>query len=261
MALKLRDKETDLLVKLLFIVCCFMLNTVAKSETVYLASLEWPPYSGKQLPDHGASVAVAKQAFKAMGHELVVDFFPWSRAVKMAAFDKSKYVGYFPEYLHQSKVFIFSAPAGESPLGLIERIDQPIEFNQIEDLIPYKIGVVQDYINTDDLDALINQGKIKTEAVMTDEMNILKVAQKRIAAAVIDINVFEYLLTTEAKLSYVRNELQVNAKLLERKDLYIAFKDNDQGNKWLAIYNQGLNKIAVQKLINQYLPSHQKPAR
>lgn len=72
-------------------------SSLAKAETVYLTSLEWPPYSSAELPNQGASIAVAKAAFAAMGYQLEVEFYPWSRAVALATRDK-KYAGYFPEY-------------------------------------------------------------------------------------------------------------------------------------------------------------------
>ena len=69
-------------------------------KVVHLTSLDWPPYSGKTLSDQGASVAVAKAAFKAMGYELKVSFYPWSRAVALAKDSSSKFSGYFPEYFY-----------------------------------------------------------------------------------------------------------------------------------------------------------------
>ena len=44
-----------------------------------LTSLLGPPYSGQQLAEQGASIAVARAALKVMGHQLEVDFYPWSR--------------------------------------------------------------------------------------------------------------------------------------------------------------------------------------
>ncbi|WP_274053276.1 hypothetical protein [Thalassomonas haliotis] len=96
------------------------------ADTVYLASLSWPPYAREQLKQQGASVAVARAAFKAMGHELVVDFYPWSRAVKLAADPNAKYAGYFPEYRYATSLFEFSDAMGQGPLGLMEKAVLPL---------------------------------------------------------------------------------------------------------------------------------------
>lgn len=222
-------------------------------ETVYLTSLTWPPYSGKSLNQQGASVAVAKAAFNAMGHELVIDFFPWSRAVKLASDSTSKYMGYFPEYFYESEEFLFSNPMGQGPLGLVENINKPISWSVESDLIQYKIGVVQDYVNTEKLDSLIASGKIKAQPVKSDDVNIRKVAGGRIDAAVIDTNVLNYLLANTDDLIKMKDQVKMNSKILTQKELFVAFKNTDDAKKWLAIYNQGLDKIDVTQIMNKYL--------
>jgi polar amino acid transport system substrate-binding protein len=228
-------------------------STPAFSDTVYLTSLTWPPYSGKALNGQGASVAVAKAAFKAMGHELKVDFFPWSRAVKHASQPDSKYAGYFPEYYYESNEFSFSNPMGKGPLGLIENKKKPIVWSAVKDLTQYKIGVVQDYVNTAEVDALIASGKIKAQTATSDETNIRKVAGGRIDAAVIDTNVFSYFLANSKDLEKAQEQVQINAKLLTEKELFVAFKNSTEGKKWLAIYNEGLKNIDITAVMNKYL--------
>jgi polar amino acid transport system substrate-binding protein len=228
-------------------------STPAFSDTVYLTSLTWPPYSGKALNGQGASVAVAKAAFKAMGHELKVDFFPWSRAVKHASQPDSKYAGYFPEYYYESNEFSFSNPMGKGPLGLIENKKKPIVWSAVKDLTQYKIGVVQDYVNTAEVDALIASGEIKAQTATSDETNIRKVAGGRIDAAVIDTNVFSYFLANSKDLEKAQEQVQINAKLLTEKELFVAFKNSTEGKKWLAIYNEGLKNIDITAVMKKYL--------
>ena len=239
--------------KLIKIILIFSFSVPAFSDTVYLTSLTWPPYSGKSLNEQGASVAVAKAAFKAMGHELKVDFFPWSRAVKLASEPGSKYVGYFPEYHYESNEFSFSNPMGEGPLGLVENKQKPIAWSSVKDLTQYRIGVVQDYVNTAEVDALIASGEIKAKTATSDETNIRKVSGGRIDAAVIDTNVFNYLLANTKNLTKTKDKVQMNAKLLTNKKLFVAFKENKEGKHWLGIYNQGLEKIDINAVMEKYL--------
>jgi polar amino acid transport system substrate-binding protein len=228
-------------------------SVTTHAETVNLTSLDWAPYSGKSLENRGASVVVAQAAFKAMGHELVVDFFPWSRAVKLASEPGSKYAGYFPEYLYESNEFTFSAPMGQGPLGLVENVASPISWAEVSDLAKYKLGVVQDYVNTEELDALIASNVIKPQVVTSDEINVQKVAGGRIDAAVIDANVFNYMLANSSKLVKNKDKVQMNAKLLMNKELYVAFRNDADGKKWQEIYNQGLAKIDIDALMTEHL--------
>ncbi|MGL4710998.1 MAG: ABC transporter, partial [Shewanella sp.] len=157
--------------RLILLVCSFftMGLSIAKADTLMLSSLFWPPYSGQQLAQQGASIAVARAALNVMGHQLKVDFYPWSRAVKLATMPNSDYQGYFPEYYFESETFIFSKTIGDSPLGLVEKRSHPVSWNYVEDLNRYTLGVVKDYVNTQALDRMITSGLQPIESVTSDE--------------------------------------------------------------------------------------------
>lgn len=235
------------------IIAYCMLCIGLSAETVRLTSLHWPPYSGQQLRNQGASVAVARAAFNAMGHQLEVDFYPWSRAVKLASKVNGAYVGYFPEYYFDTQNFVFSTSMGMSPLGLVEQQSHPISWVQLADLNQYTLGVVKDYVNTIELDTMIANGQQPVELVTSDENNIKKVAAARIDAAVIDIYVLRYLLN-QSNLESLKSRVQMNRSLLANKHLYVAFQNTEQGRKWCEIYNQGLDRIDVATILAENLP-------
>lgn len=234
------------------ILSCCMCASVLAERTVYLASLSWPPYAYQGL-EQGASVAVAKAAFAAMGYRLVVDFYPWSRTLNLANDVHSKYVGYFPEYYatHLTENFVFSDVIGSGPLGFAEQITQNHIWQSLEELSAYTIGVVHDYINTTELDALLASGKLHSSEVINDKLNLLKLANGRIDLAVIDQNVMAYLMASDHQVSAVKNQIRFNPHLLEDKQLFVCFK---KSHAHLAgIFNQGLKKIDAQKIQAEYL--------
>lgn len=229
-----------------------MVSSFSRADTLYLTSLEWPPYSGADLPSQGASVAVAKAAFEAMGHELVVEFFPWSRAVALAT-NNDTYAGYFPEYYYESDDFLFSDPMGQGPLGFVENVANPVEWSSLEDLTDKRIGVVQDYVNTEELDRMIADGEINASAVTSDSQNVLKVAGGRIDMAVIDSNVLAYLLENDPQVRSAQGKVRMNDRLLVEKDLYIAFKNNADGQQWRDIFNEGLTRIDIEAIMAAHM--------
>lgn len=231
-----------------------LLTLVAQSsraETVHLTSLEWPPYSGADLPENGASIAVARAAFEAMGHQLDVDFFPWSRTIATAR-QEARYVGYIPEYFLESDAFSVSGSIGDSPLGLVESTARPIEWRTVADLRGYRLGVVQDYINTPELDGAIARGEIEAHPVLTDTQNILKVAAGRVDAAVIDRYVLDYLTLHNPWAAEVKDQVRMNPQLLARRTLHIAFETTPAGQRWQRVFNQGIEKIDVNAIIQRY---------
>lgn len=223
-------------------------------KEVRLTTLQWPPYSGQQLAEQGASVAVAKAAFAAMGYQLHVDFFPWSRAVAQAKRDEA-YVGYFPEYYSDEIAadFIYSHPIGSGPLGFAEQKDATVSWSTLHDLRAFRIGVVQDYVNTEDFDNLAKAGILQTEAVINDKSNLLKVISGRIDLAVIDRNVMDYLLKTDPALSAKTHKAHFNQRLLADKKLFICFKKTPAGQRMAEIFNQGLKQIDVDAIMAQHL--------
>lgn len=240
---------------LLILLLMTTLSATSEDNVIRLTSLEWPPYSGQKLAQQGASVAVARAAFAAMGYQLKVDFFPWSRAVSLAKDSQSRYIGYFPEYYSQeiAAEFIYSDPMGSGPLGFIQQAAKPVHWQQLQDLRPYRIGVVQDYVNTDEFDALVQQGKLATEAVISDRHNILKVINGRLDLAVIDRNVMHYLFNTDPSLQGKAGLATFNDKLLDNRLLYICFRNTRQGKAITEIFNQGLKKIDIDAIMEKHL--------
>lgn len=216
-----------------------------------MTSLDWPPYSGESLIDKGFSVVVAREAFAAMGYELVVEFKPWVRAVALAG-KNEKYIGYFPEYWFDTNEFIFSQPIGSGPLGLMENVKWPISWTTLDDLKNLQIGVVQGYVNTKEFDLMVEQGDLQVEASVNDVRNIHKVAKGRLDTAVIDTNVLDYLISIDRRAEMLAQRVRMNSRMLENKLLYLAFKNTPEGNNWREIFNQGLMKIDVEAILQRY---------
>lgn len=228
----------------------------ADERIVKLASLEWPPYTGQALPDQGALAAIARAAFAAEGYRLQIDFYPWSRALFLAQKPNSEYAGYFPEYAAESlrANYILSESLGSGPLGFAERKDAPVPWTRLDDLATTTIGVVQNYINTDEFDARSADGRLNVEAAATDAINLRKTANRRVTLAVIDQNVMAYLLTHQPELADVRDELQFNARKLEDKQLYICFRKGPEGERLARHFNAGLKKIDAAAIAASHMP-------
>ncbi|WP_299496033.1 transporter substrate-binding domain-containing protein [uncultured Shewanella sp.] len=225
-----------------------------RADTLYLTSLNWAPYSSEQLDNKGAVIAVTRAALKAMGHELVVDFYPWNRAVRLATRSHTKYLGYIPEYIFPADHLAFSVAIGSSLLVIVENKDNPIYWEKLSDLNQYTIGVVKGYVNTAEFDGMIASGVQRVEMVTSDDQNIRKVVSGRVNGAVIDLHVLKYLLAREG-MEPLRKKIQVNEHSLVEKELFVAFRNTPEGRRWRDIFNQGLEKIDVDALMEASMPT------
>lgn len=261
-------KIINILLASLLLATTVSLPVQADDGTVHLTSLDWPPYTGPQLQDGGCLTQLVKQAFEASGLTASVDFYPWSRTIAQVRDAHSHHLGFFPAYYsaERENEYYMSEPLGEGPIGLIERKDLPIVWNTLTDLAGKRIGVVQDYINTAEFDALAGSGKLVVEEVVSDTLNIRKMIGNRIDTAVIDKHVFYHLLDTDPDLAAGKTLLQFNPKPLESKKLYLYFRRTPEGLALRDRFNTGLRQVlqaSQQKgivLDDPYHPRNAPPA-
>ena len=242
--------------KALFIATAVLFSQVASAaETWKITSLDWQPFSGKTLPEGGASIAVLRAALKAEGIELQVEFYPWTRAIETAK--QPGYAGVYPSWPEDvAPGFTGSAVLFKSPVGFVEPKAKPLVWTKLEDLKGKKIGIVQDYGNTPEFNALSKNGTIKTEVVTSDLLNIKKVAGGRIDGAFIDLANLNYFLKYDAK--DLAGQVQANPRVIDSKDLLLAINDSFVNKKANAILSSGLAKINADKIIKDYMEKHMK---
>ncbi|WP_429038147.1 substrate-binding periplasmic protein [Aeromonas veronii] len=220
------------------------------AEPVRLTTLEWPPYTSQSLPDGGLTGHIVKRAFAEAGLEVTFDFYPWQRAVRLAADPTQPYSGYFPEYLSDTLPTLWrSSPSvGDSVLGIAQRSGPPIPWQQLTDLAPYRIGVVEGYVNTREFDALMANKRLNTAAVDADLLNLRKLQRDRLDLAVIDRDVFHWLINHDRKLRSAG--LQFHPKILEHKSLHIMFRPDQQALQQRVA--QAIARLDIAKLSEDY---------
>ncbi|MBV8656967.1 MAG: transporter substrate-binding domain-containing protein [Burkholderiales bacterium] len=226
----------------------------AHAEEVLLATLEWPPYVGAQLPISGGSTAILRAALAAEGITVKLDFLPWQRAVQLGTYDH-RYAGYFPAYAgaERDAKSIRSDPIGSSPLGFAELLANPINWHTLDDLQGKRIGVVAGYVNTDDLDRRLREGLLVADAAPSDELNLVKLLARRVDTAVIDRHVFDYLLQTTPTLKNRARQLSFSHTLLDDKKLYVYCQRTPEGERLCAKLNEGLARINLEEVFRSTL--------
>lgn len=220
------------------------------AETVRLTTLEWPPFTTQSLPDGGLTGHIVKRVFAEAGLDVQFDFYPWQRAMWLAADPAQHYSGYFPKYFADDldKRWHISTSVGSSVLGLAQQAGPPIHWHRLEDLASYRIGVVAGYINTPEFDAMMANQQLHTFAVDGDHLNLRKLQRDRLDLAVIDRDVFYWLIHHDDKLH--PEQLQFNPKILEHKSLHIMFRPDQQALQQRV--DKALARLDIQKLSEEY---------
>lgn len=213
-------------------------------RTVRLTTLEWPPYTTRHLANAGESTAVVRAALAAEGYKLEVEFFPWKRAVALTR-KRSKFDGYFPEY-HSNMIgqrCLLSDPIGSGRIGFAQLLARPIQWKTLDDLALYRIGVVQDYVNSAEFDLRVAQRRQRIDLARDDTQNLRKLAAGRVALAVVDQRVFKYLMDHDPQLRVYKDRLAFNSRPLDIKQLHICFRPTAKGARLRGMVNAGLKKL------------------
>ncbi|ODN41984.1 substrate-binding periplasmic protein [Piscirickettsia litoralis] len=240
------------MLKITTLLFTLLISSALYAQTVKLTTLNWPPYTEKSLKDLGFTSLIVTKAFEQAGYQVDIKIFPWKRAVKQGTTAGSQFSGVFPEYTDGCKAHqgLESNLIGRGPLAFIEKSGANIQWNSLSDLSQLKIGTVLGYANTPEFDKMAAEKKLKVKAAKDDLINLKKVLKGRINLAVIDENVFRYLQAQHPEFK----SLKVNSKLLsEGIGLHICFRNDPKGKTLLKAFNQGLEKINIQEITDNYL--------
>jgi polar amino acid transport system substrate-binding protein len=224
---------------LAFVVAILWHVPARAQKTVTLATLDWPPYIGEELPEKGYVAQIAVKAFERAGYSVKIDFLPWNRAVDDTW--HGSYDAYFPEYYSEEvqRRFFYSEPFPGGPVGFFKLKTTRLQFESLEDLKPYTIGVVRGYINSAEFDAA---NFLHKDVADNDLSNLKKLLLGRIDLAVIDKYVGFYLI--KQNFPDKVGELEFLDPPLNVQDLYLCFpKNSDKSAELLKAFNAGLNKL------------------
>lgn len=216
-------------------------SLAAQEMRVKFAIGEWAPYTSSSANSNEkiAELIVVK-AFESQGYQVELDYFPWSRSLRLAAQDK--YDGSFPWMVSDSRQekFLISVPFFTQKIVFFSHKDVGFTWNNTEDLKKYIIGATQDYQATN---YLINLG-VEPNIANAEEINFIKLAKKRIDAYPTGLIRGNYLL---GKLfdSKEASQFQVSSQSLMEDEMHILFsKHNLERSQHLnRVFARGLQQL------------------
>ncbi len=191
-------------------------------ETWKIASLNWEPYSSAEMVSQGNSIQKLRALLKQKNINLLVDFYPWRRAQKVALL--KDYVGYFPawpEEVHEG--FVASPPIDWSWIGVLKKPNKKLDYQDLDDLFEnYKVGLISTYTYPDE----IMKAALKSPdnvIYATNELLLLKMLLgERQDCVITDPDVITYMSEKEGL-----GDIDT-VEVLMKKELVIALKDDEK---------------------------------
>ena len=224
--------------------------SVAQADKIELATIEYPPYYGKNLENQGFITEIIVTAFERSGHEVTTKFMPWKRAFEGTK--AGKHTGVYTMWYRADREewFAFSDPLPANEVGFMKRTDAAIEFESLQGLKPYKIGVVRGYSNPKGFD----EAALTTEEVAEDKLNISKLLRKRVDLVLIDEITGQHIINTQH--ADRKDELEWLTSV-QVDPQHVAFsKKHPNYEAQLTAFNSGLKAITEDGTLKKIMESH-----
>lgn len=204
---------------------------------VEVATLNWEPYIGENLNNGGFIAEIIRESFKAFDMYTTFLYYPWARTIALAK--KGKVNAYGPEYysqkLEENYYISDSFPGGPAGLFCLKKDD--IDYEDLSDLKPYRIGVVRGYVNEEKFD---EAEYLVKEEVADDLTNVRKLYGNRIDLFFADKYVARWLAQKEG---YDPDKMKFIKPMVKHK-LYLCFpKNKNNSQNVLKTFNKGLKII------------------
>jgi polar amino acid transport system substrate-binding protein len=208
--------------------------------TLRFATLEWPPYISSELPGLGYVADVLRETFLPAGYNVELVFLPWKRALSYMS--RGDIAGYLPEYYDPAAAetqCTYSDPFPGGPLAFMHRTADPVLFTSVENLRPYRTGVVAGYINFKEFD---NAQYLQKDTSPDDLTNLRKLLLNRVDIIIGDPLTVMYLYRTH--ISEKGSELGIQQPYIENKTLHVCFnKAYSQFETVLPLFNSRLKEL------------------
>lgn len=228
-------------------------------QQVVLAAEERPPYIASNLPEKGYVFELAAEAFKRVGYELDIEFYPMARATKLA--QEGKVAGLLPIYYskNMAEQLWFSDPFPGDSIGLLKKKTFPgtiiIDANaniidNLRGLRQFQFGMVR---GGPIADVLADVTFLSKQPALNDLQNIDKLMAERMDLAFIDKYTAGDLLVNSRP--HLIGQLEFIYPPLLTKEFHVAF--SKQGNQQVyEAFNRGLKMVKEDGTLNQIMAKH-----
>ena len=234
------------------ITLCTSLSAHSENRIITLATVNWEPFFGSNLPNGGFYTEISKSAFEKVGYQLETAFVPWKRALTGAI--HGNYDGLLGAYYTEdrTKYFSYTNAVYDDELVFFSRAEDDITFKELKDLSAYKIGVRRASAQSDKLK---KEPSLTIEEVNEDLQSLNKLIAKRIDLFVTGkIYLLNLINTNHPEL---RNRIKIVNPAFQVEKLYnpITKKITDH-EKIAADFNRGLELIKKDGTYNKILKKY-----
>lgn len=214
-------------------------SPMTHARSFVMATVNWAPFYGEDLPRKGFFTALTKAAFAASGHQAEVQFMPWARAMlEVKQGDRDLLMGaYYSD--ERAETYLFSDNVYSTQVGLVARRDLGVErFESLRDLSEYTIGFGRGWTTSEEFD---NADYLDKEVADNNVLNVRKLYRDRIDMIAMNFDRFNRIASEE---NLDPSEVVFLEPALQSSGLYLMASPNLENRaQVIADFNSGLARI------------------
>lgn len=216
----------------------------ADTKTLRIGTGDWAPYVDSQREDAGAVARLVRAVFAEVGYDVEFVFYPWDRNVLML--QQGQLDAIMPYTCNSSRLVYgaCSEPLARGEIVLFHRKEQAFDWQQLDDLKRYRIGITHGYSYGPAFDQALQAGELLVEQSSKDDSGFRLLERGRIDLHPQDRAVGYAMLRRlfpvgdgEAITHHVRP--------LNTEPLRMLFRKGDaRSMELLQLFNAGLRRFA-----------------
>lgn len=246
--------KTTLISSILVIMCTLSLcSNVYAEHTIRLSTINWQPYTGEDLLEHGFFSELVTEAFSRVGYRVEFQYRPWARALEEAK--DGDVHGIMDAYWKEDRVKFLEYPdvVWKVKEVFIALQENPITYTgTLTDLKGVTIGVLRATAQAEELQA----AGVNTDAINDQIQNVQKLLAGRIDAMIIPEDIFFYH-AERLDPQFDRTRVKVLNPPYKVYDMYVAFsKQKPDYQQLTADFNRGLGMIKADGTFEKILEKH-----
>jgi len=242
------------LVTIGFVGSSLFVCSASAAETITIATLEYHPWTGKNLKFNGFVNHVITEAFQRKGYSVEFSYLPWKRGVietKNGEYSALSYVYWSKD---REQEFYLSDPISEEKIVLFHLKSNPIkDWQTLDDLKNYKFGATRGYTYTKEFWQAAESKRIHVDITDSDKQNFQKLFVGRIDIFPSGlVNGYSFLQKEfDASKSHL---ISYHPKPLSQTTGHLAFTRSRKSSENLRlIFNQGLAELKQEGLYNLFV--------
>ncbi|QPB84133.1 transporter substrate-binding domain-containing protein [Pseudoalteromonas rubra] len=228
------------LVLLMLVGCSF----ARASESIRIATGEYPPFTGSKLVDDGFVNHLIRQVLAEAGLSAEFVYLPWKRsfqAAQQGMYDMASYWVCEREYQQH---FYCSDELYRGQLLLYFRAETPLpQWHSIDDLKPYRIGAILGYEYVPEFHQAMQKGELDVIMVSNDRLNLNMLLNDRVDLILLSETAMQSLLA-EHFPSMPKDQIQAHSKPFLNYRAHVLFPNSLASSSALRErFNASLKKL------------------